>query len=78
MHWSDLQNLSFVIDRVLVMMAAVLLLIPSVFGAVGTYINCDILTYLPPELDSMAGEQYLENGRRTREAVRIAVPAPVH
>ena len=41
--------------------AAVLLLIPSVFGAAGTYINYDILTYLPPELDSMVGEGYLED-----------------
>ena len=32
-----------------VLAAAVLLLIPSVFGAAGTYINYDILTYLPPE-----------------------------
>ena len=29
---------------------SVLLLIPSVFGAAGTYINYDILTYLPKEL----------------------------
>lgn len=46
--------------RRLILILAVLLLIPSVFGAVGTYINYDILTYLPPELDSMIGEQYLE------------------
>lgn len=46
--------------RKLVLILAVLLLIPSVFGAIGTYINYDILTYLPPELDSMIGEQYLE------------------
>lgn len=37
--------------RKAVLAAAVLLLIPSVFGAAGTYINYDILTYLPPELD---------------------------
>ena len=46
--------------RKAVLAAAVLLLIPSVFGAAGTYINYDILTYLPPELDSMVGEGYLE------------------
>lgn len=45
--------------RKAVLAAAVLLLIPSVFGAAGTYINYDILTYLPPELDSMVGEGYL-------------------
>ena len=47
--------------RKAVLAAAVLLLIPSVFGAAGTYINYDILTYLPPELDSMVGEGYLED-----------------
>ena len=36
--------------RKAVLAAAVLLLIPSVFGAAGTYINYDILTYLPPVL----------------------------
>ena len=47
--------------RKAVLAAAVLLLIPSVFGAAGTYINYDILTYLPPELESMVGEGYLED-----------------
>ena len=47
--------------RKLVLVIAVLLLIPAIMGAVGTYINYDILTYLPPELESMVGEQYLEN-----------------
>lgn len=47
--------------RKLVLLLAVLLLIPSVFGAVGTYINYDILTYLPEDLKSMVGEKYLED-----------------
>ena len=47
--------------RKLVLVIAVLLLIPAILGAVGTYINYDILTYLPPELESMVGEKYLEN-----------------
>ena len=42
--------------RRLVLLIAVLLLIPSLLGAVATYINYDILTYLPAELDSMIGE----------------------
>ena len=37
--------------RKLILILSVLLLIPSVFGAAGTYINYDILTYLPKELD---------------------------
>lgn len=47
--------------RKLILILAFLLLIPSVFGAMGTYINYDILTYLPPELESMIGETYLED-----------------
>ena len=47
--------------RKLILVLAVLLLIPSVFGALGTYINYDILTYLPKDLDSMIGETYLED-----------------
>lgn len=47
--------------RKTVLLVAVLLLIPSLLGAVGTRINYDILTYLPPELDSMIGEVALED-----------------
>lgn len=47
--------------RRLVLVLAVLLLIPALLGAAATRINYDILTYLPPELDSMLGEQALEN-----------------
>ena len=47
--------------RKLILTVAVLLLIPSALGAVATRINYDILTYLPPELDSMVGEIALEN-----------------
>lgn len=46
--------------RRLVLVLAVLLLIPALLGAAATRINYDILTYLPPELDSMLGEQALE------------------
>lgn len=47
--------------RKLVLAVAVMLLIPSLLGAAATRINYDILTYLPPELDSMLGEAALEN-----------------
>ena len=47
--------------RKAVLVIAVILLIPSVFGYLGTAVNYDILTYLPPELDSMIGETYLED-----------------
>lgn len=44
----------------LVVFIAVLLLIPSILGAVGTGINYDILTYLPKDLSSSQGEALLE------------------
>lgn len=47
--------------RRLILTVAILLLIPSAVGAVATRINYDILTYLPPELDSMVGETVLED-----------------
>ncbi|WP_322168901.1 efflux RND transporter permease subunit [Acutalibacter caecimuris] len=46
--------------RKLVLTLAVLLLIPALLGTAATRINYDILTYLPPELDSMIGEKALE------------------
>ncbi|MDD4850443.1 MAG: MMPL family transporter [Gemmiger sp.] len=44
-----------------ILVVAVLLLVPSAMGAVATRVNYDILTYLPPELDSMLGESALES-----------------
>lgn len=44
----------------LVVIIAVLLLIPCILGTVATRINYDILTYLPPDLDSSKGERLLE------------------
>ncbi len=44
----------------LVILVAVLLLIPSLLGAIATRINYDILSYLPPDLDSAKGEKVLE------------------
>lgn len=59
--------------RKLVLILAVLLLIPAALGAVSTYINYDILTYLPPELDSMVGETYLENDFQMASTAMITV-----
>lgn len=59
--------------RKLILLIAVLLLIPAAFGAAGTYINYDILTYLPPELDSMVGESYLEDDFNMASTAMITV-----
>ncbi len=44
----------------IVLIVCVALLIPSAIGYLGTNINYDILTYLPDELDSVQGEQVLD------------------
>ena len=44
----------------LIALAAVLLLVPSLLGYVGTRVNYDILTYLPEDLDTSKGMQLLE------------------
>lgn len=44
----------------LIVTIAILLLIPSAIGYVSTYVNYDILSYLPGELDSVKGETELD------------------
>lgn len=43
-----------------VLTICIILLIPSVFGYLQTYINYDILAYLPKDLNSVQGEQVLD------------------
>ena len=43
-----------------IVILAVLLLIPSVIGYSKTFVNYDILSYLPENLDSMIGQKYLD------------------
>lgn len=45
--------------RVLVLIVAILLLIPSLFGYINTRVNYDILTYLPEDIDTMIGQDIL-------------------
>ena len=59
--------------RKLILVLSILLLIPSAIGAVSTKINYDILTYLPSELDSMVGEQYLENDFNLASSAMVTV-----
>lgn len=44
----------------LIAIVAVLLLIPAALGYIGTYVNYDLLSYLPEELDSVKGEVVLD------------------
>ncbi|MEG1834709.1 MAG: efflux RND transporter permease subunit [Oscillospiraceae bacterium] len=45
----------------LVLIVCVILIIPSIIGYLGTFVNYDILSYLPKDLNSVQGEQVLEN-----------------
>lgn len=45
--------------RVLILILALLLLIPSIFGYAATRVNYDVLTYLPEEIDTMVGQDIL-------------------
>ncbi len=46
-------------NRVLILVAAVLLIIPSVLGMAATRINYDMLTYLPSDIDTVKGQDLL-------------------
>ena len=48
-------------NRVLVLIVAILLILPSLYGMAKTRINYDILTYLPKKLDSVKGQQILSD-----------------
>ena len=45
--------------RVLIVIAALLLMIPSIFGMVNTRINYDMLDYLPKDMDTVKGQDEL-------------------
>lgn len=45
--------------RKIILIVCVLLLVPSVFGMLGTRINYDMLTYLPKNLDTVKGQDIL-------------------
>lgn len=45
--------------RVVIFIAALLLLIPAALGYFNTRVNYDILTYLPDEIDTMKGQEIL-------------------
>ena len=46
--------------RIPILIFTLILLIPSVFGMLGTRINYDMLTYLPPDMDTMKGQALLK------------------
>ena len=63
----------------LVAMMAVLMLIPAAIGYISTRINYDILSYLPPELDSRVGQLILEDDYQLASTSMITVEGlPTH
>ncbi len=46
-------------SRIIIFIAAILLLIPSVFGYLHTRVNYDILSYLPKDIETMKGQDIL-------------------
>lgn len=59
--------------RIFVLILAAVLLIPSVLGAAATHINYDILSYLPADLESVLGEQILENDYKMASTAMVTV-----
>ena len=51
-------------NRVLILIIAFLLLIPSVFGYIGTRVNYDMLDYLPKDMETVIGQDDI---RRAKE-----------
>lgn len=45
--------------RVAILIASILLLIPSVFGYFHTRVNYDVLTYLPKDIETMQGQDIM-------------------
>ena len=45
--------------RIPILIASVLLLIPSVLGYVNTRVNYDVLTYLPEDIETMKGQDIM-------------------
>ncbi|WP_373898032.1 RND family transporter [Haloimpatiens sp. FM7315] len=47
-------------NKILVVVIAIVLIFPAIFGMISTKINYDLLTYLPQNLDSMKGQEILD------------------
>ena len=43
-----------------ILLVATILLIPSFFGYIGTFVNYDIMSYLPDTVESVQGEEMLD------------------
>ena len=48
-------------SRFIILIVAVVLLLPSIWGMANTRVNYDMLTYLPADIDTMKGQKILED-----------------
>lgn len=46
--------------RIVILIVALLLMIPAIFGIINTRVNYDLLTYLPSDMDTMVGQKELQ------------------
>ena len=49
-------------NRIIILIAALLLMIPSVLGYAGTRVNYDMLNYLPEDMETVKGQNELLEG----------------
>ena len=49
--------------RIPILILALVLMVPSVLGLVGTRINYDMLDYLPEDMDTVTGQNELMEAR---------------
>lgn len=60
-------------NRIIVLIIAVLLTIPSIFGMVATKTNYDMLTYLPKDLESVEGQKIIDNSFGSSEIAMLVL-----
>ena len=60
-------------NRKTVLIIAILLLLPSLYGMSLTSVNYDLLTYLPKDLDTMKGQEIMENNFSTKATAMLVI-----
>ena len=50
---------SVIKHRKIILIVSVILLVPSLFGFIGTRVNFDVLTYLPDSIETVKGQDIM-------------------
>ena len=64
--------------RKIVLIIALLLLIPSIIGMLATRVNYDILVYLPDDIETLKGQQILQDDFKKYDNVEKVVRTNRH